>query len=165
MQNSQIINLFPLSVENWYKKMEEGKEDELHCYIHAMSPMKNAQSSKRKYFDCTLQNKDTTVQAVCFSPEKYSELNTLQKTKSPVKITNYNTSAASSGKEDIIILSKTRISPITSNEIDFPYLSELTATGILPDLSALEKLAPEQLVTIKAEVAQVSAVKTLHTEY
>ena len=102
--------------------MEE-KEDELH--IHAMSPMKNAQSSNRKYFDCTLQNKDTTVRAVCFSPEKYSELNTLQKTKSPVKITNYSTSAASSGKKDIIILSKTRISPITSNEIDFPYLSEL----------------------------------------
>ena len=116
-------------------------------------------------FDCTLQNKDTTVRAVCFSPEKYSELNTLQKTKSPVKITNYNTSAASSGKEDIIILSKTRISPITSNEINFPYLSELTATGTLPDLSALEKLAAEQLVTIKAEVVQVSAVKTLHTQY
>ena len=84
---------------------------------------------------------------VCFSPKKYSELNTLQKTKSPVKITNYNTSAASSGKEDIIILNKTRISPITSTEIDFPYLSELTATGTLPDLSVLEKLAAEQLVT------------------
>lgn len=93
--------------------MEQAKEDELHCYIHAMSPMKNAQSSNRKYFDCTLQNKDTTVRAVCFSPEKYSELNTLQKTKSPVKITNYNTSAGSTGKEDIIILTKTRISPIT----------------------------------------------------
>lgn len=145
--------------------MEERKEDELHCYIHAMSPMKNAKSSNRKYFDCTLQNKDTTVRAVCFSPEKFSELNTLQKTMTPVKITNYNTSAASSGKEDIIILSKTRISPITSNEIDFPYLTELTASGILPDLSALEKLAAEQLVTIKAEVAQVSAVKTLHTQY
>ena len=92
-------------------------------------------------------------------------MNTLQKTKTPVKITNYNTSAASSGKEDIIILSKTRISPITSNEIDFPYLSELTASGILPDLSALKKLAAEQLVTIKAEVAQVSAVKTLRTQY
>lgn len=145
--------------------MEERKEDELHCYIHAMSPMKNAKSSNRKYFDCTLQNKDTTVRAVCFSPEKFSELNTLQKTMTPVKITNYNTSAASSGKEDIIILSKTRISPITSNEIDFPHLTELTASGILPDLSALEKLAAEQLVTIKAEVAQVSAVKTLHTQY
>lgn len=84
--------------------MEERKEDELHCYIHAMSPMKNAKSSNRKYFDCTLQNKDTAVPAVCFSPEKFSELNTLQKTMTPVKITNYNTSTASSGKEDIIIL-------------------------------------------------------------
>ena len=87
--------------------MGERKQDELHCYIHAMSPMKNAKSSTRKYFDCTLQNKDTTVRAVCFSPEKFSELNTLQKTMTPVKITNnYNTSASSSGKEDVIILSK-----------------------------------------------------------
>ena len=31
------------------------------------------------------------------------------------------------------------------------YSSELTATSILPDLSALEKLVPEQLVTIKGE--------------
>lgn len=121
-----------------------------------MCPMKNAQSLNRKYFHCTLQNKDTTVRAVCFSPEKYSELNTPQMTKSPVKITNYNMSAASSGKEDIIIQPKTRISSITSNRIDFLYLSELTTTGILPDLSAIEKLAAEQLVTIK-EVAQASA--------
>ena len=44
-------------------------------------------------------------------------------------------------------------------------MSELTATGTLPDLSVLEKLAAEQLVTIKAEVAKISAVKTLHTQY
>jgi len=37
-----------------------------------------------------------------------------------------------------MIISKTRISPITSDEIDYSYASELTATGILPDLSALE---------------------------
>lgn len=138
---------------------------ELHCYIHAMSPVKKASSSNRKYFDCTLQNKDNSVKAVCFSPEKYAKLNTLQQTKSPVKITNYNTSA-NNGKEDIILLSKTRITPITSNDIDFHYSGKLTAaTGILPNLLALEKLAAEQLVTIKAQVAQMSAAKTLRTQH
>ena len=108
--------------------MEEQRVDELYCYIHAMSPMKNAQSSNRKYFDCTLQNKDTTVQAVCYSREKYSELNSLLKTGSPVEITNYNTSAVTNGKEDIIILSKTRISPITSIEIDFSWIMCILCT-------------------------------------
>lgn len=92
---------------------------ELHCYIHAISPVKKATSSNRKYFDCTLQNKDNSVRAVCFSTEKHPELKTLQQTKSHVKITNYNTSATN-GKEDIILLSKTKITPITSNDIDFP---------------------------------------------
>ena len=101
-------------------------QKELHCSIHAMSPVKKANSLNRKYFDCTLQNKDNSVRAVRFSPEKYAELNTLQQTKSPVKITNYNTSA-NNGKGDIILLSKTRITPITSNDIDFPYSGELTA--------------------------------------
>jgi len=138
---------------------------ELHCYIHAISPVKKATSSNRKYFDCTLQNEDNSVRAVCFSTEKHPELKTLQQTKSPVKITNYNTSA-NNGKEDIILLSKTKITPITSNDINFPYSGELTAaTGILPNLLALEKLAAEQLVTIKAQVAQMSAAKTLRTQH
>ena len=138
---------------------------ELHCYIHAISPVKKATSSNRKYFDCTLQNEDNSVRAVCFSTEKHPELKTLQQTKSPVKITNYNTSA-NNGKEDIILLSKTKITPITSDDSNFPYSGELTAaTGILPNLLALEKLAAEQLVTIKAQVAQMSSVKTLRTQH
>ena len=101
---------------------------------------------------CTLQNEDNSVRAVCFSTEKHPELKTLQQTKSPVKITNYNTSA-NNGKEDIILLSKTKITPITSDDINFPYSGELTAaTGILPNLLALEKLAAEQPVTIKAQL-------------
>ena len=61
------------------------------------------------------------------------------------------------------MIRKTRISPIASNEIDSPYSSELTPSGIIPDLSAIEKLDADQLVTTKAEV--VPAVKTLHTQY
>jgi hypothetical protein len=46
-------------------------------------------SSKRKYFNCTLQAENDPVKAVCYSPEKHSQLEIVAKTKSPVKLQNF----------------------------------------------------------------------------
>ncbi len=61
----------------------EAKPD-LSCYIHAVSPVKKADTSERRFFYLILQQKDESVRAVCFSPEKQAELKTLEKVKSPV---------------------------------------------------------------------------------
>ena len=93
-------------------------DGEIHCYIHAVSPVKIAASSERKYFSCTLQTKEQSVRAVCFFPEKQAELQTLEKVKSPVKLQNYKKNC-NQGKQDIIISKYTKITPLQKNTIDF----------------------------------------------
>ena len=72
--------------------------------------MKTAKISKMKYFNnyYSLQKEDDTVRGVYFSPRKYAELKTLEKTKSPVTLQNYTVSATN----DIIIDQKSRLSPM-----------------------------------------------------
>ena len=57
------------------------------CYIHGLSPVKNASNSEKKYFNYTLQ-----CLAVCFSQQKQSEITTFVKTKCAGKILNFTTS-------------------------------------------------------------------------
>ena len=59
---------------------------EIQCYIHGLSPVKSASNSERMYFNCTLQCKEGTRQAVCFSQQKHPEMKTFQTTKCAVKI-------------------------------------------------------------------------------
>lgn len=62
--------------------------DSIDCFVHNVTPVTKAHSSPRKYFNCTLQTSDDVVRAVCFSVEKRSELETISKFKSPVKLNN-----------------------------------------------------------------------------
>ena len=45
--------------------------------------------SKKKHFNSTLKAKDDPVKAVCYSPNKHSELKTVTKTKSPIQLQNF----------------------------------------------------------------------------
>ena len=108
-----------------------------------------------------LQKKDNVVRAVCFSPQKHTQLHTFQQTKSPVKVSNYGKSQL--GK-DVIFNQHTKIAPIDNTNIDFPHSNKLTTTGMAISISSLNDLAGEQLVTIKAEVAQISGVKRIETQ-
>ena len=133
--------------------------DGLECFVHAVSPVKKANSSDRKYFNCTLQLANKSCRAVCFSPDKQSELKMLEQVKSPVKIQNYKTNQALNGKDEIILQKFTKFTPLAG--VDFSHNKFLSAVGIIPNISGLDKLALEQLVSIKAYVAEVSNVKQI----
>ena len=87
---------------------------ELSFYIHAVSPVKKADKNEKHYFNMILQTKDESIKAVCFSPEKQSELKTLEKVESPVKIQNFQ-----KPDKDILLNKFTKIKPIEKSEIDF----------------------------------------------
>lgn len=74
---------------------ESAADPLVSCYIHAVSPVKNAKSSNKKYFNCTLQKGAESVTVVCFVSQKQPELKTLDQTKAAVRVSNYNKSLTS----------------------------------------------------------------------
>ena len=137
----------------------QAPNQEITCYIHSVSPVKNASSSKRKYFDFSLQTRDEPLRALCFVSEKQTELKTLEQVKSPVKIQNYNRQ-----KQDLLITKYTKIVPLDKDDVNFPHTPMCNADGLLENISSLQKVAAEQVVSIKAEVVQTSGCKTIHTQ-
>jgi hypothetical protein len=131
-------------------------EASVDCFIHEVTPVTKAQSGNRKYFNCTLQTQDDVVRAVCFSPEKRSEFKTVSKTKSPVKLKKITTTDGC----DIRINKNTTITPLDKDKLPFQFCDELTAdSNTRIPLSSIYKLAAEQLITVKAKVVTISAVK------
>lgn len=63
-----------------------------------------------------------------------------------------------------MILKQTKISPAEPESIQFQYSDSLTSTGFVT-IAALEKLAAEQLISVKAQVAKISGTKKLQTQY
>ena len=61
----------------------------------------------------------------------------------------------------------TRVVPIDKKEIDFSFSEELTttATGKPLNISAIQKVAAEQLISIKAKVVSLSGAKVQSTRY
>ena len=48
--------------------------------------------------------------------------------------------------------------------VDFPHTPMCYADGLLENISSLQKVAAEQVVSIKAEVVQMSGSKFIHTQ-
>ena len=70
--------------------------------------------------------------AVCFPPQKkHSKLKTIQQTKSAIKMENF-AHARNDENGDLLMYKYTKIVPIDSTTIPFPYLDNLTATGVNP---------------------------------
>ena len=138
----------------------EASNPETTCYIHSVSPLKNASSNKRKYFDFSLQTRDEPLGALCFVSEKQMEFKTLQQVKSPVKIQNCDKQ-----EQDVLITKYTKIVPVAAENIDFPHTPMRHADGLLENISLLQKVATEQVVSIKAEVVQMSGSKFIHTQH
>ena len=115
-------------------------------------------SSKRKYFNCTLQAENDPVKAVCYSPEKHSQLEIVAKTKSPVKLQNFKRTDSS---KDIVITKFTKITPLDKDEVAFHFQEDMTvkSADTVVNISSIAKLAPEQLISVKAQVVSVSATK------
>ena len=56
--------------------------------IHSLSPVKKANYSQKKYFDCNIQTEEGPVRAVCFNSEKRATFNKIGKGKAGVKLLN-----------------------------------------------------------------------------
>ena len=129
------------------------------CYIHGLSPVKNANNSD-KYFNCTLQCKDGVRRAVCFSQQKHPEIKTFEKPKCAVEILHYTTSKP----DEIILNHQSKIIP-NEEATGFNYSADLIPNGAINSISALNNVASEQLISIKAQVVNISAVKVVKTQY
>ena len=57
------------------------------------------QNPKESTFNCVLQCNNKPVRAVCYSPEKRTELQAVAASKSPVKLKNYK--RASNDNQDV----------------------------------------------------------------
>jgi hypothetical protein len=116
--------------------------------------------SKKRYFNCTLQAKDDPVKAVCYSPDKHSELETVAKTRSPIKLQNFKKTDSS---KDIVITKFTKITPLSKADVGFSFEDNMTvkSADAVVNISSITKLAPEQLISVKAQVVSVSAVKKI----
>ena len=127
----------------------------LDCYFHNISPVKTASTSSKKYLNCVVQCSDKSVRAVCYSPEKRAELHALVSTRRPVKLDNYK--RPNNRDDDFVITKFTKVVPIDKKEINFSFLEELTttATGKPLNISAIQKVAAEQLISLKAKVVSL----------
>ncbi len=130
----------------------------MSCYIHAVSPVKKADRNERRYFNLILQTKDESIRAVCFATEKQSELKTLENVKSPVKIQNFQKPA-----KDVLLNRFTKIKPIEKSEIDFNWADICNSEGFVPNISSIQNVAGEQVISLKGEIAQLSGVKYVNT--
>lgn len=99
------------------------------------------------------------MRALCFLSDKQPELKTLEQVNSPVKIQNYDRQ-----KQDVLITKYTKIVPLEKDNVNFPHTPMCNADGLLENILSLQKVAPEQVVSIKAEVVQMSGWKTIHTQ-
>lgn len=66
--------------------------------------------------------------------------------------------------DDIILNHQTKIIP-NEETTGFNYSDDLIPSGMVTSISALNNLASEQLISIKAQVVNISAVKVVKTQY
>ncbi|RMX52167.1 hypothetical protein pdam_00019883, partial [Pocillopora damicornis] len=112
------------------------KEDPLR-YISNMTLMMT--SGLKKYFNCHIHTKNQKKRAVCFSPEKKSQMTRLQEQKFPVK------------KSKFKINDKNAFVPVT-----------VPTDSIMP-LDSLTNAVPEQPITIMVKVFNLSQPKKIIT--
>ncbi len=62
--------------------------------------------------------------------------------------------------KDILLNKYTKITPLQEDEIDFPRTEVCNEEGLLSNISSLQKVAGEQIVSLKGEVAQLIGHQT-----
>ena len=124
---------------------------QITCFVHAVSPVKKAAVSGKSYFNLALQTDKSVKRAVCFSPDCQQRYKDMELAKSPVKLSNYLVK-----NNDVLLNKSTLLKPL--GEVPFEFNSKLSCNSVL-SLIDLDRLAPEQLVSIKCEVSELTAVK------
>ena len=87
--------------------------------------MKRSQANN-DYFNATLQLKDKSMRAVCFSPDKHSCMKSKLESSSPLKISNYHIKRNRySDQDEVHINKRTKLSDPNKSEITFDF-TEIT---------------------------------------
>lgn len=136
------------------------KQDEIMCYVHTTSLIKK--SGNLRYFNRSLQTSSSGIRgAVCFNPERKGTFDTLEKQKTLVKLSNYRTSTKY-GRTDIVIQKYTNVDVPKEPKLheEFQY-HPMPDTNAPTAINRLSDVAPNQLITVKGKLCQVSGVKTV----
>jgi ssDNA-binding replication factor A large subunit len=93
-------------------------------YLHNLSPMK-VSANENNYFDVSVQMKEKTIRAVCFSPEKMKPMKANLEASSPVKISNFSIKRNRFTHDDEMHINKrTKLSEADVSEVDFNFVEE-----------------------------------------
>eukprot|EP00794_Sanderia_malayensis_P004348 gene4348-4927_t len=148
---NRAFNKFPVIISI----LLEG--DEIHCYVHDVT--QHNQNGKVHYSMCKLQTVENEMQkAICFSPPKVSPLKRAMDAHSPVKITKYDYNE----RYNNIVIKNSTIVKQLRDELDFEMMK--ADNEQLTQITSIKSLAPQQLVSFKATVKNLSAIKTFSTD-
>ena len=92
--------------------------------------------------------------AVCFSPEKHDVIKGFEEAKSPLKIKNVQRRLWN-GNTEFTIQKYSKIEPINQDNMTFCYTGKSFKDDEPIQICKLSDISPEQLVSVKAFVAQV----------
>ena len=126
------------------------------CYVHHVTPVQKP--GKVSYTTCQLQTSQTaTVKGICFSPEKTKPLKAAMENKSPIKIRKFEFNKKFN---NVVIKNNTTI---TSHQQPLPFLpTDSIQTKIVP-ISSIKSMQVHELITVKANVTNLSSVKIVKT--
>jgi hypothetical protein len=116
-------------------------------------------AGKVNYTTCKLQtSEDTTMKAVCFSPEKASPLKKAMESKSPIKVRRFEYNE----KFNNIVIKKS--TSVTDYNKPLPFAPAESLTTPLSDISTIKTTSANQLVCVKAMVKHLSGSKLVKLE-
>ena len=98
---------------------------------------------------------------MCFSSERHEEIKKVERNKSPVRLQHFRTST-SYGQEDIVILDHSTVTTITPTD-GLVFSDKFQPQSVDGSIAGLSNVAAEQLVSLKAFVAEISPVKRITT--
>ena len=126
------------------------QDGELIAYVPNWSHVHK--SGKLSYTTCQLQTPSTaTVKAICFSPDKAKPLKSAMETKSPIKLRKHQFNQHSNN-----IVNK----DTNSQLYRVTWLQAFWKSGNPANNNAMNSISPQQLLTVKAKVTQLTGPKT-----
>lgn len=129
--------------------------------------MKRGQANN-DYFDATLQLKDKSMRAVCFSPDKHSHMKSKLESSSPMKISNYHIKHNRCTDQDKVhINERTKLSDPNKSEITFDF-TEITeeekedteSTDSIEEIMANENAKSKVNITGRVTVVELPTTIT-----
>ena len=133
--------------------MDQRKE--IIGYVHDVSHVGKGET--KNYFDFRLQTESSVIREVCFSPGKKRSFDEAALKKSPVKLKRFMDDKKPDST-DILMKEKVIIEELT--EVNFQH-RQIVPTDL--DISKLNAIAPEQLITLKAKVISLQKPVTVTT--